>query len=132
MHFPGGRCWWSSWGYIHGGVHIRFNDMWMMFMDVIVCMPVLPPANDLDDEGAMVNCTYNSGQEPQCPVIVEDRDCLSSNWTFVHMACWYCIYVGEYQLGCFGMQVEPGESLGMFIKTVPSLWRLFWLHCTEM
>ena len=55
----------------------------MTFTNVVSCSSVLCSTNDFDDVGAMISCTYYSGREPQCPVIVDYRNRLSCiEWGF--------------------------------------------------
>ena len=63
-HFNLGRC-------------VRLDSIWVTLTNVVSCSPVLSTTNNFDDVGTMIGCTYYSGREPQCPVIVDYRNSLS-------------------------------------------------------
>ena len=59
------------------------DSIWVMFTNVVLCSSVLSSTNDFDNVGTMICCTYYSGREPQCPVIVNYRNRLSCiEWSF--------------------------------------------------
>ena len=65
---------WCSWGYISAGQHVLLDSIWMMFMDVIMCMSVLASPNDLDQVWAMAGLANDCGSEPEGLGIIEYRD----------------------------------------------------------
>ena len=40
----------------HLRIHIRLDNIWMMFTKVVTCLSVLSSTNNLDDVGAMIGC----------------------------------------------------------------------------
>ena len=93
--------WWSGDGlssHFNLWVHVRLDSIWVMFMNVVSCLSILSSTNDFDDVGAMIGCTYYSGREPQCPVIVNYRNRLSCiEWGFPAATCMVMVIC---TLGC--------------------------------
>ena len=81
----GCRCWshwrhsrWAlrcSWSYISNGRSVRFDSIWMMFMDVIMSTSVLS-SNDLNQVWAMLGLTNDCGWQPEGLGIIEYVDSL--------------------------------------------------------
>ena len=103
------RCllWLYSWGWWSGdrlsshfnlGVLVRLDSIWVTFTNVVLCSSVLSSTNDFDNVWAMIGCTYYSGREPQCPVIVDYRNRLSCiEWGFPAATCTVMV---SCTLGC--------------------------------
>ena len=69
-------------------VHVRLDNIWMTFTNVVLCSSVLGSTNDFDNVRAMISCMYYSGRGPQCPVIVDYRNRLSCiEWGFLAATC---------------------------------------------
>ena len=86
LYCRGSRCLvYSFWGWWSGdrlpshfnlGVHVRIDSIWVTFMNVVSCLPVLSSTNDFDDVWAMIGYMYYSGREPQCPSLCStETDC---------------------------------------------------------
>ena len=95
---------WGRWSgdrlssHLNLGVHVRLDSIWVMFTNVVSCSPILSSTNDFDNVWAMIGCTYNSGREPQCPVIVDYRNRLSCiEWGFPAATCTVMV---SCTLGC--------------------------------
>ena len=79
-------------------VCVRLDSIWVMFTNVISCSSLLSSTNNFDDVWAMISCTYYSGREPQCPVIVDYRNRLSCiEWGFPAATCMVMV---SCTLGC--------------------------------
>ena len=98
----------SFWGWGSGdrlsshfnlGLHVRFDSIWVMFMNVVSCLSVLScQTNNIDNVGTMIGCAYNVGRDPQFPVIVDYRNSLSCiQWGFLAGTC---IVMVSCTLGC--------------------------------
>ena len=83
--------WWSGGrlsSHFNLGMCVRLDSIWVTFRNVVSCSSVLSSTNDFDDVWAMTGCMYNSGREPQCPVIVDYRHGLSCiEWGFLAATC---------------------------------------------
>ena len=50
------ECYDGLFSHSHLRIHIRLDNIWMMFTKVVTCLSVLSSTNNLDDVGAMIGC----------------------------------------------------------------------------
>ena len=108
--------------WVQVAVHVRLDSIWVTFTNVVSCSPVLSSTNDFDDVWAMIGCTYYSGREPQCPVIVNYRNRLSCiEWGFPAATCMVMVSCTLPKVEVAGQPVTtPSTSEAVQLQQAPT------------